>query len=946
MAAMTKTVLDTLAIPAMPELLTSDPLMEQVCASAPYLSLLLRRHPEVLETARSDGMDAAFNMALLDCHDTMRSPLDRTGVLRTLRHAKGKGHLAIALADLSGAWTVKQVTGAITHLADSTCEAALWAAYCKAADRGWVAPLPTIDRTGLFALAMGKMGAFELNYSSDVDLIMLFDPDKFQARSRSAKEAAVRITQDFSNIMEARDADGYVFRVDLRLRPDPSANAVAISTETALNYYESYGQNWERMAHIKARPCIGDLTVGADYMKELDPFIWRRHLDYWAIGDIHAIKRQIHSHKGLSGLDSAKFDVKLGAGGIREIEFFAQTQQLILGGRDPRLRLRRTDDALDELVAMNVVDAHDAADLKRAYDYLRSLEHRIQLRNDEQTHRLPEDGEARSAVAVLSGYGEDHNGFDKDIARLRQRVHEIYSHLFGEEERLSGDSGNLVFTGVDDDPGTVETLAEMGFSQPARVINLIRGWHRGGLPATRSNRGRELLTALTPKILEWMSEAAEPDTALARFSDFLSGLRGGVQVFALMMAEPAFARDLILSMAQAPKLARDLAKQPALLDGMLDAQFMAPLSEDDADRVERELRTVVQAEEGFEDQINAARRVHREEQLRIGYHVLRGRAFADVAGEAYTKLADACIKVMAETALEEVKRRFGEWPAKWVICGLGKFGGRELSATSDLDLMVIYEPGDPPPLDDLAPRFTQRLIAALSAPTEEGVLYEVDMRLRPSGKAGPVAVKLTSFERYYQKDAWTWEFMALTRLRVVAGDEDLAQRIYAVQKKALAERASYPELKTDILDMRRRLFRDKHASSIWNVKSVEGGLVDVEFIVQQELLQHAEDQPELVSANTAIAIDRLKSAGLLEADVADVLTGGYNLQLNVQQALRIASEDEFNPETTSAGRRAWLAGVLKAESFEALTEELKAAQAAVADVRLQKIGSLATDAPS
>ena len=926
-------------------LLNTPALLEGALLRAPYLAQLMRRFEDVHPLVQDVGPDAAFKSALEHIEDAYSAAGDREAVMQALRIAKGRGHLAVALADLSGQWTTAQVTRAITELADACCDAALWGAYQRYVERDWVEPVESPSDCGMFAIAMGKMGAFELNYSSDVDIIMLFDPSRFKAKSRSAKEAAVRITQEFAHIMETRSADGYVFRVDLRLRPDPGSNAVALSTETALNYYENYGQNWERMSHIKARSCAGDIKAGAAYLMEMEPFIWRRHLDYWAIGDIHAIKRQIHSHKGLEGLENRSFDVKLGVGGIREIEFFAQTQQLILGGRDPSLRLRRTDETLNQLAALDIVDRDHADTMNAAYDYLRGVEHRIQLRNDEQTHKLPADGEVRDAIAWLSGYGDfldSTQHFNADISRLRGKVHRLYSDLFGEEERLSGEHGNLVFTGVDDDPNTVETLAELGFADPNRVIDTVRRWHRGGLPATRSARGRELLTVLTPRILEWMSEAAEPDTALARFSDFLTGLRGGVQVFSLMLAESGFARDLVLTMAQAPKLARDLARQPTLIDGMLQSSFQANLRDDEEGRVLAELKEAVELQDGFEDQINAARRMLREEQLRIGYHILRGRAQADVAGEAYTRLADACIEVMSQTALEEVQRRFGEWPAKWVVCGLGKLGGRELSATSDLDIIVIYDPGTPPPPDDLAPRFTQRLIAALSAPTEEGILYEVDMRLRPSGKAGPVAVKISGFERYYQQDAWTWEFMALTRLRVISGDQELAARVRKVQCAALASRASYSDLHKDILNMRQRLFKDRPAKNIWDVKDAEGGLVDVEFIVQQAMLQAA-DLPDIVRPNTAIAIRHLTEQGALEAGVANALITSYQLQLNLQQALRIATESAFDPATASEGQKNWLAKVLGCPSFEHLEKRLILAQKRVAEVRLKKIGPTATD---
>ena len=440
-----------------------------------------------------------------------------------------------------------------------------------------------------------------------------------------------------------------------------------------------------------------------------------------------------------------------------------------------------------------------------------------------------------------------------------------------------------------------------------------------------------------------MSETGEPDAALERFSDFLGGLNGGVQVFSLMMAEPGFARELISTMAYAPRLARDLSRQPALLDGMLEGDFAIPLIMDEPDRILFQLQTEIERVDDFELRLNAARRVHREEQLRIGYQLLRGQTSAEVAGVAYTRLADACIEIMAQVALQEVERRFGQWPARWAVCAMGKAGGRELTATSDLDIMVIYDPGNPAPLDDLAPRFTQRLIAALSAPTEEGALYEVDMQLRPSGKGGPVAVKLSAFESYYEDKAWTWEFMALSRLRVVAGDSALAEEIDQIRRAALMRRSSWPELTQDVLDMRRRVEKQRPAQSMWDLKLTPGGMMDVEFVVQHEMLKHAQSTPQIIAANTALAIDRLTKAGIFNQTEAMILGDGYQTQVNLQHALRISLAGDFKPEAVSRGMKSWIAKVTGHESFDGMMTRLAGMQCQIASLRQKKIGPLATE---
>lgn len=910
---------------------------------APYLALLCERRPEICTALAEHGPDLAFATALGDMRAAGEIPAASDAV-RALRRAKEGAHLAIAGADLAQSWSLDQTVEALSTLADAAVASALRIALRSPA---LASRLPAeVSQAGVlpgyFILAMGKLGARELNYSSDIDLIALFDPDRLPLEPAQAKETVVRVTREIVRLLEERTADGYVFRTDLRLRPDPGSTAVAISTAFALVYYESDGQNWERMAHIKARVCAGDAVAGDTYLADLQSYLWRRHLDYWAIADIHSIKRQIHSHGGHASLEAAEFDVKLGRGGVREIEFFAQVQQLILGGRQPELRAAGTKAALRALTAAGVVDRETASDLIAAYDHLRSIEHRIQMLNDEQTHFLPATIEKRGKISQLAGYA-DLAAFERDIAAVRRIVHAVYSDLFAQEERLSGETGNLVFTGVDDDPDTVRTLAGMGFSSPGKVIETLRGWHRGGVAAARSARGRQLLTILGPRLLEAMSQAGEPDVAFDRFAEFFSALRGGVQTMSLMLAEPSLTRDIIETMAYAPRLADELARRPALFDAMIDPSFTPLVSDDPPGAREQRLRAALEREDAFEGVLNAARRFHREEAFRIGWQLLRGRIHAKEAGAAYADLADSCVRTLAAHAERDVLSRYEGEIGRWCVCGLGSFGGRDLSATSDLDLMLVYEPPADASRDPLAARFVQRLIAALSAQTEEGALYTVDTQLRPSGRAGPVAVKLSAFEAYYQTDAWTWEFMALSRLRPVAGDAELSGRIDAIRRAALIRKSADPTLTADIADMRARLLRERPPRSTWDLKLTPGGLMDAEFLIEHGVLASASKCAEALTPELPVALGALADVGWFSPGEASLLSGAMTLMRDLRQALRIAARDGQDPHEASAGAQRWLARLCGAENFDALDRRLTLLQAEVLALRKRKLPFATTD---
>jgi len=571
---------------------TAWPALAPVAGASPYLAGLMRRRPDhlrhLLEAEAADGLERILREtdALDGQPDDVRAPL---------RVLKADLHLLTALADTGGVWGLDQVTGALSRFADAACRAALRAVAAEQRARGRLIVTPDETRgpiPGLFGLAMGKHGAHELNYSSDIDISLFFEPRLMTLALRDDVEMqdfANRVGKGLATLLSERTADGYVFRVDLRLRPDPSSTPPVVAAPMALAYYESVGQNWERAAFIKARPVLGDARAAARFLKALVPFVWRRSLDYAAVLDIQSIKKQIHVHKTGEGLQAAGANLKLGRGGIREIEFYAQTQQLILGGRDPGLRAGRTLEALRALAAAGHVPQVVAEELSAAYVELRGLEHRVQMLDDEQTHRLPEDDGRRAAVAALAGWA-DLSAFDDHVEALLARVNARYGELFEGGEELDSSYGSLVFTGVENDPETLATLTRMGFTEAASVADTIRSWHHGRIPATRTERGRELFTRLAPRLLEALARTGAPDDAFRRFAVFFSGLAAGVQVQALFLNQPKLFGMVLGVMAFAPRRDRTLGRQPAARDGVGDAGFLTEITETSGPREPLELK--------------------------------------------------------------------------------------------------------------------------------------------------------------------------------------------------------------------------------------------------------------------------------------------------------------------------------------------------------------------
>jgi glutamate-ammonia-ligase adenylyltransferase len=774
---------------------------------------------------------------------------------------------------------------------------------------------------GLTVLAMGKYGAFELNYSSDIDLVVFYDAAKFPFTKRGdARGAAVDIARGLVKLLSEATSDGYVFRVDLRLRPDAGATQIAISTDAALDYYEAMGQNWERAAMIKARACAGDPQTGAQFLAGLKPFIWRRHLDFAAIEDIQSIKRQIHAHVGHSEIRVQGHNIKLGRGGIREIEFFAQTQQLILGGRHPGLRQSSTQGALDALVREARVEPQVGDDLKRDYRYLRMLEHRLQMIEDQQTHSLPDSEAGIAHVACFMGYAGAAD-FREDLIRVLENVQGHYARLFESASDLASAEGNLVFTGVEEDPETLKTLSTMGFREPVHVSAAIRGWHHGRIRAMRSQRARELLTKLIPAILKALAGAADPDVAFAQFDRFLSNLPSGVQLFSLFLARPHFLDLLAKIVGSAPRLATYLARNPVILDALLDAEFLNRLPS----RAELDAQFAATASGSYEEVLDGARRFAREAVFRVGVQVVEGVAKADAAGPAFAAIAECALRGLLPKVEEGLAASAGRIPGSgFAVVAMGKLGGRETTASSDLDLVFVYDvpPGaeasdgaKPLPPTLYFARLAQRLIAALTTPTAAGALYDVDMRLRPTGNKGPVAVSLQSFTEYHARESWTWEHMALTRARLIAGPPPLQEKVAGEIRKRLTQLREASAIIADARQMRIRMAETFPGRNPWDLKYAPGGLVDIEFVAQTLQLVHAPGLPEILDTNTVAALEKLRNAGLLSLPDAEVLIAAADLQHALTQVLRIALDETPVIEDATPGLKALLTRAAGASSF-------------------------------
>ena len=871
-------------------------LIEGTVGCSPFLKGLISREGEWLRAALSAAPEAALAETLSGLGGL---PLDQLGA--GLRVAKRRLALLTALADLGGVWSLAEVTGALTALADRAVDLSMRRLVAEEIARGKLpgaVPEDAAQAAGMVALAMGKMGAGELNYSSDIDLICLFDETRYPGAEQEARAAFIRVTRKMTALLQDLTAEGYVFRTDLRLRPDASVTPVCLSMAAAEAYYESVGRTWERAAYIKARPCGGDLAAGERFLATLTPFVWRKHLDFAAIQDAHDMRLRIRDHRGLHGPIAVEgHNMKLGAGGIREIEFFTQTRQLIAGGRDADLRDRTTVGGLAALAAKGWVPDEVAADLTRLYRAHREVEHRLQMVGDAQTHSLPTSAEGVARIAAFCGQSEA--AFREGLLERLRQTDELTEGFFA--------------------PSAAEALPEL--SDQAKAI--VAGWIH--YPCLRSERAQGIFRRLRPQLLRQMLRAAHPDEALRALDGFLAGLPAGVQIFSLFEANPTLVELIVDIAATSPQLARYLSRNAAVMDAVIGGSFWAPWPGMAALRDDLTARLDDIAD--YERKLDGARRWMKEWHFRIGVHHLRGLIDAFEAGKSYADLAEAVIAALWPIVVGTFAERHGPPPGRGAaVMGMGSLGAARLNAESDLDLIVIYDAQGVEQSEGAKPlatrpyfaRLTQALVTALTAQMPEGRLYEVDMRLRPSGRQGPVATSLQSFTDYQETEAWTWEHLALTRARVLAGDPGLGAEIEGFRRDILARKGQGPQVRADVAAMRGRLQAAKPAKGSWEAKNGPGRLMDIELCAQMFALiagSPARGVERQIAAGTSCGVSQTERTALEDA---------YRLTWRLQSASRLLTGGALDMAAIGEGGRDFLLRETGAADAEALTARLDA----------------------
>ena len=867
---------------------------------------------------------------------------DLAEVGRRLRSNREAHALLVALADLGGCWDLDAVTRALSAFADASVSAATEALLRQGMASGRFRaadPDRPQDGSGLIVLGLGKLGGCELNYSSDIDLVVFYEAAPAAAATGGDPKAFfVKLAQGLVKLLADRTADGYVHRIDYRLRPDPGSTAVALSTDFAFDYYQTLGQNWERAAFIKARPIAGDVPAGEAFLAELAPFIWRRHFDFPAIAEIHALKRQIHMVRGHETIAVAGHDIKIGRGGIREIEFFVQTQQLVFGGRKPALRGRRTVAMLAGLVAEGWIDGRARDELSAAYAFLRTLEHRVQMVRDEQTQRLPTGTEALTALALFSGF-PDLAAFEAALLHHAGRVQAHYALLF---ESAEAEDDTLVFGETEPEPATLARLGAFGFRDAALAWETVQGWHLGRRPALRTGRAREILAEMLPALLRALGGTADPDGALLALDRAFARMPALAELLAILRSHERLRLLFADILGTAPRLADTVGLSPHVLDTVLDADFVTPTTDPAA--VRAQYRALVGEPASHEEFLDRCRDATRQMTFVTGARLLSGILTPRQAGEAYTAIAEATVA----SSLEAEERRFaqdhGAVPkGRCCILALGRLGSRQLSAESDLDLVFLYD-FDPEnrtsdgrrPLDAVVAynRLAQRLFAALTTATRRGRLYAVDLRLRPHGSHSPPAVQLSGFCAYHRDEAELWEHMALARARIVAGDATLGDAVTAEIAGILGRRREPAAVCAEAGAMRALVARERGHGGPADLKLAPGALFDLDFLAQAIVLSHAHAWPAFIGLGADAVFREAGARNLLPVGAAESLSEIYGFLDAVYQWQRLVMADPAAPSDTAARQIAKAVGLPDARSLAAeLRRHRRRSQALLARIR-------------
>lgn len=884
---------------------------------APFLrDLLCKHHAFIADVAREPVQSVIAS--ILSALDTPSNT--QLALRQTLRQTRQKLMLYLALADCGNIISLFTLTRALSDLADRALNAALTFELAQLAQRGdFDTEHMTPETCGLAILGLGKLGGYELNYSSDIDLMVYFEPDRFGYRGRKdVKEAAVQLSRTVCGHLSAKTSGGFVFRVDLRLRPDPGSTPIAISLDAAEAYYQSAGLTWERAALIKARHSAGDPTISSDFLERVRPFVWRKHLDFAAIDDVHAMKNRVHEHHGhdIADKPGPGYDVKLGRGGIREIEFFAQIHQLIAGGKRPDLQASGTCDVLRALTAEGDIPPWASATLIEAYDVLRATEHRLQMIADAQTHSLPEGADLAAHHAHLSGYDTPEQLY-AELNVHTAHVRTLFADLLADPDETPLDIPEV-------------------YAKDSSLQDKLKRWRSKQYRALKSERSLQLLESVLPDILAAFAETPSPDETLNAFDTFIGQLPAGVQIFSLLSANRSIIALLASVMGQSLELRNQVARRPSLFDGLLSGDLQTVLMTQTALR--EDLDTALTRARGFEGVLDIIRIWNGELRFKTGVQLLEGVITPTQTAQAYTDIAEVCVSALYERVTAEFEAAHGVMPGgAFVVVALGSFGARELVTSSDLDLTFVYDVASkdagsngakPLKARDYYTRLSQRVITAITSMTGEGRLYEVDMRLRPSGRSGIIAVSLDAFSSYHQDKAWLWERMSLTKARPVAGHASLIDKFRDCRKTVLSSTVPAEEVRAAVWDMRARLrSAEKTPPSLWSLKTGDGGLTDADFLVEGLILENSASLEGL--EDTVMWpqwLDALSTAGVIPGTLAGDISNARDFLLSARIAKSLLMPKQTTMDRAPQGAQAKFSALIGVDDFAAAEKAVDAAQ--------------------
>lgn len=901
-----------------------------ICGSSPFLTNIICRGPSYVQRLfimREIMLKRSENEMLAALREVVPPECTYQDLFPILRRFKYTEVLRIAARDLNGLAPLEEVTAELSSLASATLQIAYETAKRElAAEHG----LPMMETPEGFAeadltiLGMGKLGGRELNFSSDIDLIYFYSSSKGETAGvpdpRGTLKGKVSLHVFFVKLAEMVNraisqvtSDGFVFRVDMGLRPDGKAGDLASSLRSAEIYYESWGQAWERAAMMKARPVAGNIALGEELLQGIEPFIFRRYLDYNLVEDMMSMKLKIDA--SLQRLQEGEVNIKLGRGGIREIEFFIQTLQLVYAGKNPKLRERNSLAALAILRDSRIIQESDCSQLTEAYVFLRTVEHRIQVVQERQTHSLPRKEEEMLALARRCGFlrSDGSSRFQETLERHRSAVSAIYGGLFlSRDARIKEEVSPEIHVFFDENADAdliKDLLAERGFENPDIAYQNLLMLRDGPPRLNLTERGRRTLEKIAPLFLQEVFSSPDPDLALTNLERFLLALRTRASIYALL-AENRDILKLITSLfGMSEFLSKIFIGHPELLDSMISRGY-AFLTKERA-TMEKELDALLALSEDFEGKLEAMRRYRHEEFLRIGINDIHGKMGQIDVARQLTDLADVCLSAAYRMATAELAR-FGRptysredgtvGEAALAVVAMGKMGGYELNYHSDLDIIYIFDhqgmtDGEKSITNrEYFAKLGQKIILVLTTLTREGYVYKIDTRLRPSGNAGPLVTTIESFVSYHDTEAQIWERQALTKARVIFGTPELKEEIEQVIERTAYRCEADQVVRSEIHRLRMRMENElaKETAGSYNIKTGRGGMVDVEFVVQFLQLKYGTEYRAIRNANTLAALDAMQALEIIPELDFRPLAEGYRFLRRLENRLRLIHDYSMN----------------------------------------------------